>query len=322
MATPEASRTLSLTTSLLALSPVLAVSPALAQSLPSGGTVTAGNATIETSGSSLIVSQSSQNAIIAWESFSVGSGATAHFENGAGATLNRVRGRLPSTIDGLLTASGSVYLVNPAGVTVGSGGVVRTGGSFVASTLDVTDEDFLDGGALTLTGGSAAAVINLGSIASAGGDVVLTARRVENAGSIEAPAGSAGLLAGYEVELRDTSLADGKLAVRVGGSDTEVVNRGVLRAADAELRANGGHVQALAGNTEAIIKATGVEKSGGRIFLTAGEVERSRRRNACRRGVPLRRRHSRQWRPCRRRARCRPPAPTLPAARFTSPAAR
>ncbi|HEX6996249.1 MAG TPA: filamentous hemagglutinin N-terminal domain-containing protein, partial [Gammaproteobacteria bacterium] len=289
MATPEASRTLSLTTSLLALSPVLAVSPALAQSLPSGGTVTAGNATIETSGSSLIVSQSSQNAIIAWESFSVGSGATAHFENGAGATLNRVRGRLPSTIDGLLTASGSVYLVNPAGVTVGSGGVVRTGGSFVASTLDVTDEDFLDGGALTLTGGSAAAVINLGSIASAGGDVVLTARRVENAGSIEAPAGSAGLLAGYEVELRDMSLADGKLAVRVGGSNTEVVNAGTLRAADAELRANGGHVQALAGNTEAIIKATGVEKSGGRIFLTAGEggtVEATQRMQARRAATP------------------------------------
>ncbi|WP_454915967.1 two-partner secretion domain-containing protein [Xanthobacter sediminis] len=68
------------------------------------------------------------------------------FDNGAGATLNRVLGNVPSGIDGRLTATGSVYLVNPAGVAVGSTGAVATGGSFVASTHDVTDKDFLNGG--------------------------------------------------------------------------------------------------------------------------------------------------------------------------------
>ena len=123
-------------TSLLALTIAMTASTAMAQSLPAGGTVTHGDAAIANSGSNLLVTQSSQNAIISWQSFSVGGGATAHFENGAGATLNRVTGNLPSSIDGSLTATGSLYLINPAGVAVGTGGMVRTGGSFIASTHD------------------------------------------------------------------------------------------------------------------------------------------------------------------------------------------
>src|SRR5690606_2401243 len=42
----------------------------------------------------------------AGHSFSIGGGASAHFENGSGATLNRVTGNLPSAIDGTLTATG------------------------------------------------------------------------------------------------------------------------------------------------------------------------------------------------------------------------
>jgi filamentous hemagglutinin family protein len=256
-------------TSLLAL--VIGAGAAMAQSVPTGGTVTSGQATIGTSGSGVVVNQTSQNAIISWQSFSIGGGATAHFENGSGATLNRVTGNLPSSIDGSLTATGSVYLINPAGVAIGTGGMVRTGGSFVASTHDAADADFLNGGDLTLKGDSKAAVTNQGTISSQSGDVVLTARRVENSGTIDAPNGSVGLLGGYEVLLRDTSLADGKFSVKVGGADTQVVNSGTIRAAEAELRANGGSVQALAGNTKGVIKATGVKKSGGRIFLTAGD---------------------------------------------------
>lgn len=255
-------------TSLVALS----LGVATAQELPSGGNVTAGAATITTTGSNLLVNQTTQNAILSWESFSVGANASAHFENGTGATLNRVTGNLPSSIDGALTATGSVYLINPAGVAVGSGGMVRTGGSFVASTHDMADSDFLAGGNFTLTGNSKAAAVNRGFITSLSGDVVLTARRVENSGTIHASQGSVGLLGGYEVELRDTALADGKFAVKIGGADTQVINTGTIRAAEIELRANGGSVQALAGNTSSIIRATGVEKDGGRIFLTAGDA--------------------------------------------------
>src|SRR5690606_19866515 len=253
-----------------ALSLLLSPVAGYAQALPSGGTVTHGEATISQSGSSLLVTQSSHNAILNWNSFSIGGGASAHFENGSGATLNRVTGSLPSAIDGTLTATGSLYLVNPAGITVGTGGMVRTGGSFVASTHNVSDAAFLAGGDMVFAGTSTAGVVNEGVIASLGGDVVLTARRVENAGTILAREGDVGLLAGYEVLLRDLASDDGRFAVRVGGADTEVVNTGTIAAANAELRANGGNVYALAGNTQGIITATGVKRQGGRIFLTAG----------------------------------------------------
>ncbi len=254
-----------------ALSMLLSPAVGHAQSLPSGGVVTHGEAAIVQSGSSLLVTQSSRNAILNWNSFSVSGGASAHFDNGSGATLNRVSGNLPTSIDGSLTATGSLYLVNAAGIAVGTGGMVRTGGSFVASTHDLSDADFLKGGDMVLSGTSKAGIVNEGVIASLGGDVVLTARRVENKGTLLAPKGDVGLLAGYEVLLRDLATGDGKFAVRVGGTDTQVVNSGTISAVNAELRANGGNVHALAGNTKGVITATGVKKQGGRIFLTAGE---------------------------------------------------
>ncbi|WP_376960567.1 MBG domain-containing protein [Azospirillum sp. A26] len=247
-------------------------STALAQPLPSGPAVAAGSVSIATpSGTSLIIDQSSPNAVVNWQSFSIGAGNTVHVNNGGGATLNRVTGNVPSRLDGSLTATGSVYLINPAGVAVGPGGRVATGGSFVASTLDVRDEEFLRGGDKTFAGTSKATVTNAGSIGSLGGDVALIARAVENSGTIAAPKGTAALAAGYEVLARDGTVNGGKFQVRVGGADTEAKTTGTITVAVAELRANGGNVYALAGNTGGVIAATGTAASGGRIYLTAGD---------------------------------------------------
>jgi len=239
--------------------------------LPDRGVVAAGGASISSpSGTSLVITQSTPRAIINWGSFSIGSAGAVRFENGSGATLNRVTGLSKSQIDGSLSASGSVYLVNPQGVTVGPSGVVTTGGTFIASTHDITDQAFLAGGAQTFKGNSTASVINYGAIASLGGDVALIARRVESAGSITAPKGTAALAAGYEILMRDGALSDGKFLVKVGGADTEAKTSGAIKAAEVELRANGGNVYALAGNTHSLTKATGIAQVGGRIFLTAG----------------------------------------------------
>ncbi|WP_158279347.1 MBG domain-containing protein [Azospirillum humicireducens] len=247
-------------------------STALAQALPSGPSVAAGSVSISTpSGTSLIVDQSSPNAVVNWQSFSIGAGNTVHVNNGGGATLNRVTGNVPSRLDGSLTATGSVYLINPAGVAVGPGGRVATGGSFVASTLDVRDAEFLKGGDKTFSGTSKATVTNAGSIGSLGGDVALIARAVDNSGTIAAPKGTAALAAGYEVLARDGAVNGGKFQVKVGGADTEAKTTGTITAAVAELRANGGNVYALAGNTGGVIAATGTATSGGRVYLTAGD---------------------------------------------------
>ena len=242
----------------------------MAQSLPAGGTVVSGNVAIgSTSPTSLTVTQSSPTGIVNWSSFSIGQGNQVQFNNGTGATLNRVTGNVPSSINGVLSATGSVYLVNPSGIVVGPTGVVKTGGSFVGSTLDVRDAEFRAGGSLTFSGNSSASVVNLGKIGSSKGDVVLIARQVRNDGSLTARNGIAAMASGSEVLLNDGSLGNGKVLVRRPAQDGEIRNSGAIRAAEVELRANGGNIYALAGNTGGTITATGLASKGGRIFLTA-----------------------------------------------------
>jgi len=246
--------------------------PALAEDLPTGGTVTAGTADIGApSAGALLIDQSSTNAIIDWGGFSIGSGHSVQFNNGSGATLNRVTGGNISAINGALGATGSVFVINQNGIIVGKDGVVSTGGSFVASTLDVDNADFMGGGDLTFSGTSNASAINLGKVSSLGGDVGFLAHTVINEGTLNALEGTVGLAAGREILLRDAALDDGKFAVRVGSAGSSVQEKGMVNAANVELRANGGNVYALAGNTDGMINATGVTKQGGRIFLTAGE---------------------------------------------------
>jgi hypothetical protein len=51
-----------------------------ANALPSGGQVAAGSASIATNGSTMTVTQSSQRAVVNWNSFDVGSGAKVEFK--------------------------------------------------------------------------------------------------------------------------------------------------------------------------------------------------------------------------------------------------
>src|SRR5579875_3588282 len=240
-------------------------------SLPSGGKVVAGSASIGAAGpGGLTIRQSSAKAIIDWTGFSIGKGFDVSFQNGAGATLNRVTGSEASSLDGLLTATGSVYLINPNGVIIGKDGVVNVGGSFLATTLNLNDAAFLKGGDLVFSGSSSGSVVNYGRIGALGGDVALIAAKVDNQGSITAAQGDVGLISGYQVTVRDQALDDGKFVVQLGGSDTSVSNVGSITAAEAELRAQGGNVYALAGNTgTGLIQATGVSSKDGKVLLIA-----------------------------------------------------
>ncbi len=258
---------------------------AAAPALPGGGRVAAGAASIGAPiGSSLTITQTSRTAILDWSSFSIGAGGAVRFANGSGATLNRVTGGSASQIEGLLSSSGSVYLLNPNGVIIGKTGVVNIGGSFVASTLDMTDSQFMAGGDLTFSGASSASVSNRGSIVASGGDAVLIGAAVENDGQMLAPGGTAGLAAGHTVVLRDQDAGAGKLSVLLGGAATSATNDGLIEAASAELRANGGDVYALAVNPGARIEVTGVSTTDGNVFLVAdggsttarGEIDATR----------------------------------------------
>ena len=216
---------------------------------------------------SLTVSQSSQRAIINWGSFSIGAGGTVLFNNGQGATLNRVTGNMISQIDGSLKATGSVYLINPQGIVIGPSGQVITNGSFVASTRDVDNNAFMSGAPFQASGTSNGFVINQGVITSNTGDAILVGASVSNTGTISAPNGTIGLAAGNEITLQPVG-SDSRISI--SGGTGSVSNSGNLRAAQAELNAAGGNVYALAENNGGVISATGTQTINGHVWLTAG----------------------------------------------------
>lgn len=249
---------------------------------PVGGNVIAGSAAISSTGNTLTVRQGTDRAIINWQGFSIGAGELTKFvqPNAGSAVLNRVVTGNPSALLGRLEANGKVFLINPNGILVGGGAVINTN-SFVASTLDVSNAQFMAGGDLNFAGTSKAAITNLGTIKAQGGDVFLIAHSVENTGSIDAPGGVAGLAAGGDVLLKHTG--DERLFVRTtvatpdSAGATGVENSGVIAAVQAELRAAGGSMYGLAVNNSGAVHAAGITERDGRILLTsdAGDIRNS-----------------------------------------------
>ena len=253
---------------LVALIPGLHVLNALAAPpLPNGGQFVVGTGTIAQNGANLNITQLGSRGIIEWTGFSIGVGRTVSINNGAGATLNRVTGNDVSAIYGTLNVTGSAWLINPHGVLIGPSGVVSTGGRFVASTLDVTNDAFDASYQTLFTGKSNADVVNLGRIGSSGGDVFLiSANKVTNGGRIEAPNGSVELVSGRTVSLVDSTFGR-QVGVAVGSGGT-VTNSGTVQAALISLEAADGNIFALAGHSGAL-RATGTAKRGGQIWLVA-----------------------------------------------------
>jgi filamentous hemagglutinin family protein len=253
---------------LCVVSALCSASPsARAQFLPNGGHFVAGTGSIGGNGTSLTINQNSARGVIDWNGFSIGIGNRVTFENGNGATLNRVTGGQLSLILGTLAASGSVYLINPQGVIVGPGGTVSAGGRFVASTLDANDTAFMNGGPLALTGDSHADVVNLGKIGSSGGDVFLVAHdEVLNLGGVTAPQGSVEFAAGRNVLLQDAA-SNRQVFVQAGSRGT-VANLGTVRAAQISLQAADGNIYAFGGN-HSTLRATGTATRDGHLWLVA-----------------------------------------------------
>ncbi len=254
----------------------LAILPPHALALPEGGEVVSGEVSADYAGNTLDLTQTSHAAIMNWTDFSIGADEIVNIIQNSpdAALLNRVLSGNPSELLGQLNASGRVFLINPNGVVVGKDASVNAM-EFVASALDVADEDFLNGGDLAFSGDSTAQVLNLGKITAANGDVVLIAYQVANAGSIEAPKGVAALAAGQDVVL--SAEGDQRILVKTNlssvATDSSVEvgaeNSGFIAAAQAELQAAGGHIYDLAINQTGIIQATGVEHRNGRVLLTA-----------------------------------------------------
>ena len=172
---------------------------ALAQ--PTGGVVASGVANISSAAGSTTINQTTQNAIINWQSFNIAAGQSVQFvqPGKSSVVLNRVLGADPSNILGSLSANGQVFLVNPNGILFGKGAQVNVGG-LAASSLNIADGDFMAGN-YKFGGAGKGAVRNDGSINADGGYVALLGASVGNDGVIAAQLGTVALAAGHAITL-------------------------------------------------------------------------------------------------------------------------
>ena len=256
--------------------------------LPQGGRVVHGQATISTTGSALRVTTGTDKTALDWQSFSIGQANSVYFQQpGANSqVLNRVLGQDPSRILGTLQSNGQVWLLNPNGVIFGREARVDVAG-LVASTLDLSTQNFLDGRySLRAAPGSRAEVINQGQLRTPyGGQVVLVGHSVSNEGHIDTPGGQAALLGASSVDLADT--ATPYLTLRVNTLDGQVRNTGSVAAGridlhgavvkqDGALQASTlqrdaqGHIVLVAAQEASTGAGSVTQAHGGRIDITAG----------------------------------------------------
>ena len=119
--------------------------------LPTGGTILAGDGSISSYGKSMTVNQTSDRMIADWSTFNIGEDASVRFNQPGSdsAALNRIHDSNPSQILGSLSANGQIYLINPSGIVFGKTAQVDVGG-LIASASGMSDEDFMNGGSSTL----------------------------------------------------------------------------------------------------------------------------------------------------------------------------
>ncbi|HEY1771562.1 MAG TPA: filamentous hemagglutinin N-terminal domain-containing protein, partial [Gammaproteobacteria bacterium] len=265
-----------------------ALVPAVVFANPTGGQVVAGSASIGSAGANgVVVNQNSQRAAINWQQFSIGSNEYVQFvqPNSSSVVLNRVIGNNPSSIFGEIKANGQVFLINPNGILFAPGSTLDVS-SLTASTLDISDADFMAGRYVfsKAAGAPDATVVNQGSVTvTQGGYVVLAGDYVENDGVINAVSGKVLLAAGGGATLTlDNNggligyKVDAPTLARLAGVDNtgSIVADGgsVVMTADV---ANA--LTATAVNNSGFITAHSVSQRGGEILLLAqgGGIENS-----------------------------------------------
>ena len=114
---------------------------------PESGQVVAGQATISNpQPDATHINQVSDKAIIEWQSFNVAPQEKVHFQQPTGGVcLNRINAKHgASEILGQVTATGTIALVNQAGIIFGPNAHVNVG-SLAASTADIANENFMQG---------------------------------------------------------------------------------------------------------------------------------------------------------------------------------
>ena len=258
--------------------------------LPQGGQVVSGQAQIlQPNATTMNINQATQKAIIDWQKFSIARPELVQFfQPGISSiALNRVVGVDPSLIYGQLNANGNVWVINPNGILVGATGQVNVN-SFLASTLDIKNEDFLSGNYnfSQKLNSSLTSIVNQGSISAAvGGHITLLSPGVQNHGTIVANLGKVNIGAGEQVSINFAGnelisfAVDKSITGEIMGLDGEPLEENVINTGT--ISADGGQVIIRARtaydaiksvvNNDGIIEAKTLESKNGKIILDGGD---------------------------------------------------
>ncbi|MYM96822.1 YDG domain-containing protein, partial [Duganella vulcania] len=246
-----------------------------AQAGPSNPTVVAGQASFNLQGKTYSITNT-PNTIINWQSFSVAPDEITRFiqQSADSKVLNRITGQNPTQILGSLQSNGKVFLINPNGVIFGAGSRVDVNG-LVASSLAISNADFLAGKNNFSGDASAGKVSNAGTITTpSGGQIFLVAPAVENSGVISAPNGDVVLAAGHSVQLFDSK--DPNVQVVVSAPADQALNLGQIVAQGGRVGVYGALVNQRGGiNANSAVRGANgqiILKASGTTLLEAGST--------------------------------------------------
>jgi fibronectin-binding autotransporter adhesin len=210
------------------------------------------------------------DAIINWQSFNIDQGEKVTFvqPSNMAFVLNRVIGIEPSRILGTLSSNGALFLLNPNGLLIGEGANIHVG-SLVASTLHLTDEDFLLRN-FAFFEEKKTSITHLGEI-QADGDIYLLSSSIENKGSITSLKGRVGLGAGSTVLVKPSE--ESSLYIQPNFQENSKEKMGLnllgeINGSKIELKADG-NLYELAINAEGKIDAQSLKQEGGTIYLSS-----------------------------------------------------
>lgn len=218
------------------------------------------------------IRQTSNKAILNWDSFNVGRNTTVDFQqNSSDAVLNRVVGAdtRPSQIQGAIKGDGTVMVVNQNGVVFSGSSQVNVR-NLVVAAAKISDEQFTRNGLYVDANGTQptfsdalgnvvverGAQITTGKPASStadGGYALLLGANVQNSGQITTPSGQTALAAGDSFYIRKgvgteanvNSTTAGNEVSTLRGADSQsgrVENSGLITAATGDITLTGHEV--------------------------------------------------------------------------------
>lgn len=244
---------------------------------PLGANIAAGDASISQQDKILTIKQTSNRAVIDWNSFDIQHDEITRFQqpDSSAITLNRIHSQHPSSILGSMTANGNVVLINPNGIVFGNSAHVDVNG-LIAMTSDTGNDQFMKGGALNFTkpGNPNATIRNDGTItAKDAGLVGLVAPNVLNNGTINARLGKVHLASGdvatidmYGDQLIQLAISDNVHQQLVANNGTVNADGGIITLTAAA----GSQIVNSMINVSGELNAATIADQQGKITVQAG----------------------------------------------------